>query len=61
MERENPIETDPDVLAEVWRTAERRRSADIGAWLGQLFELRRRRLKVAERDAAYPPVHSAFR
>jgi hypothetical protein len=50
MNRE-PIKTDSDDfsgdLAEVWRTAQQRRAEDIGAWLGQLFE-RRRRLKVAD-------------
>jgi hypothetical protein len=46
MEREqNNI--DPDGLAEIWRSAERRRAEDMGAWLSQWFE-QRRRLKVSD-------------
>ena len=52
-----PIKTDPDGLAEVWRSAERRRAEEISGWLGQLFE--RRRLKVADSAAIYPKGHPA--
>jgi hypothetical protein len=36
-----PIKTDPDGLAEVWRAAEQRRAEDISGWFSQLFERRR--------------------
>jgi hypothetical protein len=62
MNRE-PIKTDSDDfsgdLAEVWRAAQQRRTEDIGAWLGQLFE-RRRRLKVADDVAIYPKGRPAL-
>jgi hypothetical protein len=52
MEREqNNI--DPDGLAEIWRSAERRRAEDMGAWLNQWFE-QRRRLKVSDAQATIP-------
>jgi hypothetical protein len=52
MEREqNNI--DPDGLAEIWRGAERRRAEDMGAWLSQWFE-QRRRLKVSDAQATDP-------
>jgi hypothetical protein len=41
MEREQN-NTDPDGLAEIWRSAERRRAEDMGAWLSQWLEQRRR-------------------
>jgi hypothetical protein len=41
MEREQNT-TDPDGLAEVWRTAERRRAEDLGVWLSQWVEQKRR-------------------
>jgi hypothetical protein len=59
MERE-PIKTDPDGLADVWRSAEQRRAEEIGAWLGRVFE-KPRRTKVREVDAAYPEGHPALR
>jgi hypothetical protein len=52
MEREQN-NTDPDGLAEVWRSAERRRMEDIGAWFSQWFE-QRRRLKVSDAPTTYP-------
>jgi hypothetical protein len=52
MEREQNT-TDPDGLAEVWRSAERRRVEDLGAWLSQWIE-QRRRLKVSDAQAADP-------
>jgi hypothetical protein len=62
MNRE-PIKPDSDDfsddLAEVWRTAQQRRTEDIGGWLGQLFE-RRRRLKVADDGAKYPKGRPAL-
>jgi hypothetical protein len=58
MNRE-PIKTDSDDLAEVWWTAQQRRTEDIGGWLGQLFE-RRRRLKVADDGAIYPKGRPAL-
>ena len=52
MEREqNNI--DPDSLAEIWRSAERRRAEDMGAWLGQWVEQRLRR-KVSDAQATDP-------
>jgi hypothetical protein len=62
MDRE-PIKTNSDDFsgdfAEVWRTAQQRRAEDIGGWLGQLFE-RRRRLKVADAEATYPKGGAAL-
>jgi hypothetical protein len=58
MERERN-NTDPDGLAEVWRSAERRRAEDIDAWLRQWFE-QRRRLKVADAEATYPKGRPAL-
>ncbi len=62
MNRE-PIKPDSDDfsgdLAEVWRTAQQRRAEDIGAWLGQSFE-RRRRLKVADEGTLYPKGRPAL-
>jgi hypothetical protein len=52
MERERDG-VDPDGLVEVWRSAERRRTEDIGAWLSQWFE-QWRRLKVSDAQATYP-------
>ncbi len=49
MEREQN-NTDSDGLAEVWRSAERRRAEDIGAWLSQWFA-QWRRLKVSDAQA----------
>jgi hypothetical protein len=46
-------------LAEVWRAAQQRRAEDIGGWLGQLFD-RRRRLKVADDGAIYPKDRPAL-
>jgi hypothetical protein len=53
MQREQNT-TDPDGLAEVWRSAERRRAKDLGAWLSQWVE-RRRRLKVSDAQAGPAP------
>ncbi len=58
MERE-PIKTDSDGLAEIWRTAEQRRAEDISGWLGQLFK--RRQTRAADGKAAYPQGHPALR
>ena len=56
MEREqNNI--DPDGLAEIWRSAERRRVEDMGAWLSHWFE-QRRRLKVSDAQATDPTPKS---
>jgi hypothetical protein len=44
-----PIKTDPDGVAEVWRAAQQRRADDITGWVFQWFK--RRRLKLAD-DAA---------
>jgi hypothetical protein len=52
MEREQN-NTDSDGLAEVWRSAERRRVEDIGAWLSQWFA-QRRRLRVSDAEVSYP-------
>jgi hypothetical protein len=57
MQRE-PIKTDPDGFAEVWRTAEQRRAEDISGWLGQWFE--RRRLRVVDDGAIGPKGHPAL-
>jgi hypothetical protein len=51
---------DPEGSAEVWQQAEQRRADDIGAWLGQVFE-RRRRLKAASASTAYPNANPALR
>ena len=51
--------TDPDGLAEVWRSAERRRAEDIDGWLRQWFE-QRRRLKVSDAKATYPKGRPAL-
>jgi hypothetical protein len=32
--------SDPDSLAEIWRSAEQRRFEDVRAWLARLFEAR---------------------
>ena len=58
MERERN-NTDPDGLAEVWPSAERRRVEDIDAWLRQWFE-QRRRLKVSDAEATYPKRRPAL-
>jgi len=58
MERE-PTKTDPEGLAEIWRSAEQRRVEDISGWLGQLFE--RRPLKASKVDNAYSKGQPAFR
>jgi hypothetical protein len=50
-----PIKTDPDGLAEVWRAAEQRRAEDISGWIWQLFE--RRRLKLADDTAKSAKGH----
>jgi hypothetical protein len=50
-----PIKTDPDGLAEVWRAAELRRAEDITGWMFQWFE--RRRLKLAEGGAKSSSGH----
>jgi hypothetical protein len=57
MQRE-PIKTDPDGFAEIWRAAEQRRAEDIRGWLGQWFE--RRRLKAANDAAISPKAHPAL-
>jgi hypothetical protein len=54
MEREQNT-TDPDGLAEVWRSAERRRAEDLGVWLSQWVE-QKRWLKVS--DAHRSPAQS---
>jgi hypothetical protein len=53
-----PIKTDPDGFAEVWRAAEQRRAEDISGWVSQLFK--RRRLKLADDTASAPDGHSAL-
>jgi hypothetical protein len=58
MERE-PIKTEPEGLAEIWRSAEQRRAEDIGGWLGQLFD--RRSFKASKGDNAYSEGRPAFR
>ena len=58
MERE-PIETEPEGLAEIWRSAEQRRAEDVGGWLGRLFE--GRRLRASKVDNAYSKGQPAFR
>jgi hypothetical protein len=58
MERE-PIKTDIDGLADIWRSAEQRRAEDIGAWLGELFGPQR--LKTSGAASAYPEGHPALR
>jgi hypothetical protein len=45
--------TDPDGLAEVWRSAEQRRAEDFGAWLSQVVA-QLRRLKVSDAQATDP-------
>jgi hypothetical protein len=50
-----PDKSEPEGSAEVWHQAEQRRADDIGAWLGHLFE-RRRRLKAANANSAYVAV-----
>ena len=52
MEREQNT-TDPDVLAQVWRSAERRRAEDLGAWFSQWVE-QWRRFKVSDAQATDP-------
>jgi hypothetical protein len=52
MEREQN-KTDSDDLAEIWRSAERRRAEDIGAWLGHFFALWKR-FKASGVEASYP-------
>ena len=59
MEREQK-KTDPDDLAEIWRSAEQRRTEDIGAWLGHYFE-RRRRLKASDTEASFPEGNPVLR
>jgi hypothetical protein len=59
MERE-PIKTDPDGFAEVWRRAEQRRAEDMRGWLGQLFE-QGPRPETSDAVEAYPPGHPALR
>jgi hypothetical protein len=59
MERE-PIKTDIDSLAEIWRSAEQRRAEDLRGWLGQLFE-QRPWLKASDAGRTYPPGHPAPR
>ena len=58
MERERN-NTDPDGLAEVWRSAERRRAEDIDGWLRPWFEPRRR-LEVSDAEATYPKGRPAL-
>ena len=50
-----PIKTDPDGLAEIWRAAEQRRTEDIGGWICQLLE--RRRLRLADDGAKSARAH----
>jgi hypothetical protein len=50
-----PIKTDPDGLAEVWRAAAQRRAEDISGRVGQWFE--RRQLKRADDAAKSPKGH----
>jgi hypothetical protein len=52
MEREQNY-IDPNGLAKIWRSAERRRAEDIGISLSQWFE-QRRRLKVSDAQATDP-------
>jgi hypothetical protein len=59
MERERN-KTDPDDLAEIWRSAQQRRAEDIGAWLGHFFE-RRRRLKASDTGVSYPEGNPVLR
>jgi hypothetical protein len=59
MERE-PIKTDIDSLAEVWRSAEQRRAEDMRGWLGQLFEPWPRP-KTSDARRTYLPGHPAPR
>lgn len=58
MERERN-NTDPDGLAGIWRSAERRRAEDIDAWLRQWFE-QRRWLKACDAGATYPKGRPAL-
>ena len=48
-----PNIADPDGLAEVWRSAEQRRTEDIRKWLGQAFE-KWRQLKTSDSEARIP-------
>ena len=50
----------PEGSAEVWRQAEQRRADDIGTWLGQVLQ-RRRRLKAANASKTYPNGNPALR
>jgi hypothetical protein len=59
MDRE-AIKSDPDALADIWRSAERRRAEDIGTWLVRVFE-KPRPLKAPDVDSAYPQGHPALR
>jgi hypothetical protein len=59
MEREQN-QTDPDGLAEVWRSAEQRRAEDIRAWLGHVFE-KWRRPKTSGAETRYPQGNPALR
>ena len=54
-----PDKSEPEGSAEVWHQAEQRRADDIGVWLGHLFE-RRRRLKAANANSAYPNANPAL-
>jgi hypothetical protein len=58
MERQ-PNNTDLDGLAEVWRSAERRRAEDVDGWLRPWFE-QWRRLKLTDAEATYPKGRPAL-
>jgi hypothetical protein len=49
----DPAKNDPDGIAEIWQSAERRRVREVGEWLSHFFT-RRRRLEVSESEVSRP-------
>ena len=58
MEREQH-KADPDDFAEIWRSAELRRTEEIGGWLAQ-FLAKRRQQKAFDAANKYPPGKPAL-
>jgi len=51
---------DPRSLSAIWRSAERQRAEDIGSWLSNFFE-QRRRLRACDTGTSFPQGNPVLR
>lgn len=58
--KRDQIKAVSDGLADVWRSAEQRRTEDIGAWLSYFFE-HRRRLRASDTETPYSQGNPVLR